>query len=433
MDGDALDFDLLLAAARHKISELRDDPRLSESLPGSRGSALRGHVLDLIGAVDHRMAQQPSTGASQRARSSFARNMRQGIAMLGGAHAALPWLDATRRPNVNMGSLYVTEEWAQLLIGPDIDLVVVPDPEFMYSTVNSPFAAVINKTPGFVPATVQRPVVLNYPLSDADRLLLHPIFAHELGHASVKTHGLVAAVATELDNRPVFTTALQDAVNNMAASTGLTQTQVSGLLRGWLHDWIEELLCDHLAIEAAGPAFMWAFALFVMPQGYGEPGQEHPPNTLRMKLALSHLARRGWRPYMERVAPGLTAWLDGIASDATGHLEGHFAFLRDQLTTHATIIQDTAMGRTGGAALEPGPSEPDADEAADLLQRLILPVGLGDPLEARTILLGGWQQAIQKHGDKPAGLVAAVADRRLQELVGKAIEMSTVASAWEAA
>lgn len=432
MDGDALDFELLLAAARHEIAQLREDPRLNAPSSGNRGSALRGHVLDLIGAVEHRMAQQPSIGASQRARSAFARSMRQGIAMLGGAHAALPWLDATRRPNINMGSLYVTEEWAQLLVGSDVDLVVVPDPEFMYSTVSSPFAAVVNTTTGFTPATSRRPVVLNYPLSDADRLLLHPIFAHELGHASVKAHRLVAAVAAQLDSRPAFTTALQDAVNEMAANTGFTPTQTSGILRGLLHDWIEELLCDHLAIEAAGPAFMWAFALFVMPQGYGEPGQEHPPNTLRMKLALDHLSRRGWRTYMERVAPGVTGWLDGIASDATGPLDPHFAFLRDQLIANASVLQDTATARSGAGALEAGPSEPAAGEAADLLRRLILPVGLGEPLEGRTILLGGWQQAVQKHGDNPAGLVKAVADRRLQELVGKAIEMSTVAQAWEA-
>jgi hypothetical protein len=55
----------------------------------------------------------------------------------------------------------------------------------------------------------------------------------------------------------------------------------------WLRDWIEELLCDHLAIEAAGPSFMWSFALFVLPLGYGEPGEEHPPNTVRMRLVFT--------------------------------------------------------------------------------------------------------------------------------------------------
>jgi hypothetical protein len=301
----------------------------------------------------------------------------------------------------------------------------------MYSTVISPFDEVINQTRGFTPKTAGRPIVLNYPLCDADRLLLHPIFAHELGHASVRVHGLVDTVAAQLDEQPAFISAHESAVARMARGSGRSETDASGVLQGVLNSWIEELLCDHLAIEAAGPAFMWAFALFVMPRGYGRPGAEHPPNTLRMKLALNHLSRRGWREYMERTAPGITAWLDGVASDVTNPLEPHFAFLRDQLIAYDELLQDAAIERAQGGAFELHRAEPGAHEAAELLQQLILPVGFDTPLDARTILLGGWQQALREHGDTPAGLVAAAGDRGLQELVGKAIEMSTVATAWE--
>lgn len=134
---------------------------------------------------------------------------------------------------------------------------------------------------------------------------------------------------------------------------------------------------------------------------------------------------------MDRVAPGITSWIDQIAGDASGGLDRPSDFLRAQLMGHTTVLQDVAMRRSGSDALDAGASEGQADEAADLLRRLILPVGLTKPLEARAILLGGWQQAFQEHGDNPAGLIAALNDRRLQELVGKAIELSTVASAWE--
>ncbi len=433
MDGDALDVEFLLAAAAHEIDSLRGDRRLTP-LPGNRGAALRDHLFDLIGAVEHRMTQAPPATAPHIVRRAFARSLRQSIVMLRGAHAALPWLAATRTPNVNLGSLYVTEECARILVGTNVDLVVVPDPEFMYSTTSWPFSAVVNMTSGFTPTNMRRPIVLNYPISDADRLLLHPIFAHELGHASVDEHQLVSAVETELDNDPAFTTALQSKVNDMASNhwTALAPTQISGIIRARLRDWIEELLCDHLAIEAVGPSFIWSFVLFVLPLGYGEPGEEHPPTTVRIKLALDHLTRRGWRPYLERVAPDVTSWIDQIAADAVGVLEPPFDFLRDQLMSHATVIQDVAMQRAGGGALDANASEPQADEAADLIRRLILPVGLTTPLDARAILLGGWQHAFQEHGDAPSGLIAALDDRRLQELVGKAIEMSTVASAWEA-
>ncbi|MCA1706312.1 MAG: hypothetical protein LC808_24815 [Actinobacteria bacterium] len=398
----------------------------------SAANAVKPFVLDLFGAVEHRMAQEPASTAPEPVRRAFARSLRQGIHVLRGVHAALPWLAATRAPNLNLGSLYATEEYARILVGTDVDLVVVPNPEYMYATTSWPFSAVIDNTPGFTPSTSRRPIVLNYPLSDSDRLLLHPIFAHELGHASADEHGLVAAVEAELDGDPSFRAGLQQTVEDIAAnSTAVTKPQISGMLRGWLRDWIEELLCDHLAIEASGPAFIWAFAMFVMPFSYGEPGSEHPPNTVRLRLALEHLARRGWRPYMERVAPEVTAWLDAIAADASGYLDTRFAFLREQLLAHARILQDAAIGRAGTHTLDPAASEAVADEAARLLSRLILPVGLNDPLEGRAILLGGWQQALRDHGDSPSGMVSALMDRRLQDLIGKAIEMSVVAAAWK--
>jgi len=268
--------------------------------------------------------------------------------MLQGAHAALPWLAATRTPTVNLGSLYITEECARILVGTNVDLVVVPDPEFMYSTTSWPWSAVVNSTSGFTPSNTRRPIVLNYPLSDADRLLLHPIFAHELGHASVDEHQLVSAVETELANDPAFTAALQSKVNDMASNhwPALPPTQISGIIRARLHSWTEELLCDHLAIEAVGPSFMWSFVLFVLPLGYGEPGEAHPPTTVRIKLALDHLTRRGWRPYMARVAPDITSWIDQIAGDAAGVLEPPFDFLRDQLVSHANVLQDVARPQT---------------------------------------------------------------------------------------
>ncbi len=431
MDGSASDLQLLLAAARQEVEVLRGDPRLGE-LPGKRGAALRDHVLDLFGAVEHRMAQEPPATAPEPVRRAFARSLRQGIHVLRGAHAALPWLAATRSPNLNLGSLYLTEECARILVGADVDLVVVPNPQFMYATTSWPFSAVIEHTPGFAPTTTRRPIVLNYPLSDSDRLLLHPIFAHELGHASVHEHNLVAAVETKLDSDSDFKSALQQTVDTISANLpAVAQTQISGMLRGLLRGWIEELLCDHLAIEATGPAFVWAFAMFVMPFSYGEPGSEHPPNTVRMRLALDHLSRRGWRPYMERVAPGITAWLDGIAEDAGGDLEIRFAFLRDQLLAHASVLQEIAIERIGSAALDPPALEIEANQASELLSRLILPVGLDDSLDGRAILMGGWQQAFSEHGDSPSGMVKALADDRLQDLIGKAIEMSAVVETWE--
>lgn len=430
MDGDEDDFQLLLSSAGQEVRALRDDPRL-RPLPGKRGAALREHVLDLLSAVEHRIAQQPASAAPQAVRSAFARSLRQNMVVLRGAHAALPWLAATRAPNVNLGSLYMTEEFARILVGTDVDLVVVPDPEFMYSTTSWPFGEVVNNTPGYTPATARRPIVLNYPLSDSDRLLLHPVFAHELGHASVDEHGLLEDVESALDANPAFVAAFQQTVTTMASTwPAASQSQVSGTVRAYLRSWIEELLCDHLAIEATGPGFMWAFAAFVLPLSYSEASPAHPPNTLRLRLALDLLRERNWRPHMDGVAPGVTAWLESVGADAGQPLPQPFAFLRDQLLVNAPVLRGCARTRAGPDSLDPVSAEPAAWEAADLLDHLILPVGTTHPLEPRSILLGGWAHAFRAHGDEPSGLVQSLTDSRLQDLVGKAIEMSTVATAW---
>jgi len=431
VDGNPSDLTLLLASAQQEIDGLRDDPRMSSLEAGSRGVALRSHVLDLIGAVEYRVAQSPTPSSPEPERRAFARSMRQSILVLRGAHAALPWLEATRRPTLNLGSLYLTEDCARSLVGNDVDLVVVPDPEFMYSTTSWMFSAVVISTPGFVAATTRRPIVLNYPLSDSDRLLLHPIFAHELGHAAVDEHRLVADVEAALDNDPSFVAAFGKAVTDMEALwTAASPTQIAGTVRASLRQWIEELLCDHLAVEALGPAFLWAFSSFVMPLSYGVPAQSHPPNTLRTRLLITHLTERGWRAYLDRAAPNIMSWLDGIAADAASPIAMPYSFLRDQLLAYGQVLRDTALSRAGAHAMSPAEAEVGANEAADLLAETILPNGTHGPLDGRSILLGGWQHAFVEHGDHPGGIVAATRDRQIQELVGKAIEMSVVEQTW---
>jgi hypothetical protein len=431
MDGDAHDLELLVASARGELDTLRAQPRLTEPLAGTRGVALREHVLDLVGAVEHRIASRPDPAASATARQAYARSLRQGIQVVRAAHAAIPWLEATREPNANLGGLYLTEQWARTLTSPDVDLVMVPDPEFMYFTTSWPFRAITEHTPGFTPTARRRPIVLNYPLSDSDRLLLHAIFAHEIGHASCDEHGLVATVEKRMLADVAFVAELIAAATRAAAGTSpVDVARAAGQLRGQLRGWIEELLCDLLATAAAGPAFAWAFAGFALPIAYGKPGTVHPPNTLRLQLILDRLARSGWRTYMERVAPTVTTWLDAIASDATQPLlDEHPELFRRHLLAHADALHDVAAGRVGDDALSVD-VVPDADEAAALLSELIVPVGLERPLDAGGILLGGWQDGFAQHGDSPSGLVQALADAQLQELVGKAIELSTVAVSW---
>ncbi len=168
-----------------------------------------------------------------------------------------------------------------------------------------------------------------------------------------------------------------------------------------------------------------------IPQSYSDAYPAYPPNTVRTKLALDLLDRRGWRDYMIATAPQTTRWLDGVAADADGDLPPQYSFVRDQVLRRSDLLREVAAEHVGERGLKPDLVISEASEAAALLRQLILPVGSERPLAPKSILLGGWQEALRAHGDSPKGLVSALNDEQLQDLVGKAIEMSVVVSSWE--
>lgn len=433
MGGETNDVELLLASVRQEIDALRADRRLSEPRDGNRGKALYQHVCDLIGAAEHQLKTNPSDGASEEIRESFLRSLRALVFNLRSAHAAMPWLAATRSPQINLGALYLAEECAEILVGQSVDLVVVPDPEYMYSAQSWPFIRVVEaveKLFGFSPETESRPVVLRYPLSDDNRLLVHAIFAHELGHPAADEFDLAEEVLGELEADTEFEDGLANTAETIFPATSSSKT--ARTLREWLRDWLEEIVCDHLAIEVSGPSYLWAFAGFVMPLSYDGPSTTHPPNTLRVRLMLDLLAERGWDSYLEQKAPDLSAWLKRVGEDADTELEAPYGFFREHILRRSDLFRTVAARQVdNGDRLGPEAAIPEAERADELLRELILPLSSNPVLKPRAILLGGWQRALAEHGDHTSGLVESLVDYQLQDLVGKAIELSVVASCWE--
>jgi hypothetical protein len=434
VDGGTRDVELLLARIKQEISSLRDDPRFKEPADGKRGAGLYEHVVDLLESCEWRIERSnPGPEASSKAREAFARTLRESITVLGEAQFAIPWLIATRSPNVNLGSLYMSEELTEILVGKDADLVIVPDRKFMYSTISWPFSSTIESTPGFTRRTKRRPIIVHYPLSDSDRLLLHPLFAHEIGHSTVYKFKLVERFGSEVMSGPDFIQRLRDEAEQVMTelSPGVSQLRLRRELRENLRNWIKELLCDLLATEAVGPAFLWAVGAFGLPLNRSEPTFTHPPATLRVKLILDLLESNDWRGFCESTAPEIMALLDEVATDASNDLGRPWDFLRNEVLAQSEWLRGVVSERVGDRKLRPVVGG-EANEAADLLDQLILPVGSDeDPFEPRAIMLAGWLQALRGNGDSPEGLVGAQKNRRLQDLVGKAIEMSTVLTSWE--
>lgn len=433
MDGGARDVELLLARIKQEISSLKEDPRFKKPADGKRGAGLYEHVVDLIGSCEWRIERNnPGPESSPEAQEAFARTLRESITVLGEAQFALPWLIATRSPNVNLGSLYMSEELTEILVGKDTDLVIVPDRKFMYSTISWPFSSTIESTPGFTRRTKRRPIVVHYPLSDSDRLLLHPLFAHEIGHSTVYKFKLIERFGSEVMSDAAFKERVRDEAGRVMAelSPGISQLRLRRELRENLRNWIKELLCDLLAVEAVGPTFLWAVGSFGLPLNRSEPTFTHPPTTLRIKLILDLLERNGWIDFCEDAAPEIMGLLREVAADATEKLGRPWDFLRDEVLAQSDWLRGVVSERVGDQQLRPVVGE-EAKRAADLLDHLILPVGPDEcPFKPRAIMLGGWLHALRDQ-DSPEGLVSVQKDRRLQDLVGKAIEMSTVLTSWE--
>jgi hypothetical protein len=147
-------------------------------------------------------------------------------------------------------------------------------------------------------------------------------------------------------------------------------------------------------------------------------------------LALDLLEINGWRDFCEQAAPRITSMLDEVGEDATKPLKRPWEFLRTEILLLSDWLRDVVAERVAGGSLKSNVAS-EATEAAALLEQLILPVGPNDsPLAPRAIVIGGWLDGIHRHGDSPEGLLEAQSDRRLQNLVGKGIEMSTVSASW---
>jgi len=94
-----------------------------------------------------------------------------------------------------------------------------------------------------------------------------------------------------------------------------------------------------MAIEVMGPAYLWAFAGFVLPLGYHDKHPGYPPITVRTRLMLDLLRERRWQPYMEEAAPQILSWLNEVGEDAEQPLSQPYEFLRQQALHKSDVLR----------------------------------------------------------------------------------------------
>lgn len=430
-----VDFDFLVASADRSIEQVRRHPRLQRRTEG-RGSALAEHVdhtLDQLGA-EVAWARQRFEGlnSAQRQRALLVQ-VRFYNHLVRGVHYATPWLDKASEPQLDLGVMHFIDEAANALVGADCDVVVVADAEYMYSTVSWPFRDTLTKHLRQPAPTGTRPVVMSYPSRERHTTLLHPLFAHELGHVACDAHGLVDEAYRDCKAQAWFPTAFAEALADYVAKRGIPSDQAQYRLEDLLRDWHKELLCDALALDYLGPTFLFCFSAFLLATGWNEPSESHPPATLRTHLLLTQLQARGWDELVRERAPRILEWLADAGATPLGALQPpYMKFIDDTCRAGADRLTQISSGRLGPRRWEPAHFSSVESSITELFEHRILPAATrdGEPFDRRVILLAAWLHLFRTLENVPRMLANGLHEPSVQESLARALEMSVILEKW---
>ena len=498
------DHAFLIDSARRAIERLRDLDELSpERWPHreahgseSHGRVLVAHVRRTLATIEafleeetrfaraNRKSWEPDDwdSASDRVRlvSAFVARMQRG----------LPWLRSAMSPTLPHGPRYLVEEMAGLIVKAVVDPVVHPD--IMFATEPWPFTFELSlleehgiKLPVALEGTA--PIVLSYPGADENTVLLHPLFGHELGHTAVMQSGLsedesmLDAVVDPMLSDAAFRSNLARAIFDGLAFTHPelhklpspgTDEQTDRVedahevesvafevaarydtLERQLRSYAEELICDAVGIETMGPSYLFSFAAVVLSTSHDQPGRQHPPTVVRIRLMVEQLEESGWVDDLEEregsgyhPVPETIAWLKDVAGRAPTLEPGGLKFVVESLSEAGDRVRAAVRAHLGeGACFRPDHYEAVAENIADYLELFILPVESpptqddegrprrGVAIERRSLLLAGWIYMFKELGDAPLTLSTSLLNDDFQLFLTKALEMSRVAEEWAAA
>jgi len=228
-------------------------------------------------------------------------------------------------------------------------------------------------------------------------------------------------------------------VSNFALVHSADPTAARFLVDGRLSQWLTELLCDALALEYLGPAYVLAFAATVLSTSAGELPAKHPPGATRIRALLDRLKQTSWQGFIKDRSPVTNEWLEHVSATAPSAQFDYERFLVDSANDFGAGIANIAVQRLGSNVYDRPSYEMVAPQVEEFLRHRILPAQLrdGSPVPRRAILMAGWlhvlsnQTAEASEGDAPTSLATGLANDEFQMFLGKALEMSSVLQTWK--
>jgi hypothetical protein len=436
---EAADFVLLTRAARRSIDDLRGALERAPRRPGERGS----HYLDVLRATldafDAAVSSRVTAFSSAKDagdKRAIVVAMREIAAEILKRHRLAPDIQNAAEPPLGLGFIYFLDELVARLFKEKADVVMLPGLNYNYSTGFRPFEDDLKALGVTTYAAPVPPVVVRYPVLEAESLFLHLMFAHEFGHHVIDQSRLDEDV---LNGDPNPADNLASANAAIVAYRNFHQNKVSeararGVVVQSLVSWINELICDGIAFGVLGASYLLSFGAISPPFGGPEPGATHPPFPIRARFLIRLVDDWDWRPLLESRIPKTFAWLEQTAKrlQETGKMT-YFLYLEEIVDRLGETIRDVIDARLGPQRYTRDEYEQQADQLLALLEHNVLPAQLDDqsPADRRAILLAGWLNAFAKHKDDPAAFIDLVADTGYQRFLTKALEMSIVLEQWK--
>jgi hypothetical protein len=361
-------------------------------------------------------------GASASEAEALGRKLLRLLAQVTSFSTLTPFLADVGRRDLPIGLLQIADVLVEALLPGGADPVIHLDEHHMYSTLDLEALATPTLTALGYDAVIDNvPLVLFVPAIDPNNALLMPILAHEIGHAAVEASSLGSTTLAAADLDPL--NALLDECLRAAGDPDPGPWQVQ------LFGWIDELLCDALALVLTGPSFLFAASAFLPAPQAGTVGS-HPFPSDRIGFALKALEALGWEPTLRDRVPYLMTWLSEIATVGASPTDPKERFLREGLRTLEDAILTTARGHVRHALTAEVFDNLDS-RVMQLIDLAIPPAQVGvEPVPPWMVVLAGWLHRFAQEGDRAETLAVATADRSFNQYILKAIEMSRVVALW---
>lgn len=334
-----------------------------------------------------------------------------------------PYLADIGRSDLPMGLLQAVGILIEALLPAGADPVIHLDEHHNYATLDLlTLTEPIRSSLGIAAPPSPAPVVFFVPSTDPANALLLPILAHEVGHTAIDEADLGSDVLSNSDQG-----ALSDLLDDCLTAAGSSDPTTWKLN---LFRWLEELLCDALAVTLTGPSFLFASAVFLPAPANGSVNSSHPFPGDRVQVTLRLLERRGWKPLLDSHAPQITSWLSSLDQpiDQQSPLE---RFLREGIRILEPAIAEVTE-RFVDSPMTPAEFDGIQSFLAQLLHMEVPPAEVsGKPTPPWAAVLAAWLHRIREGGDEPTTLVAATVDATYNASILKAIEMSRILEYWK--